>query len=187
LFGGCPSGDGDASDRTITITPANTAVSAAVLDYVPQCSRIRIEINSFGLQEILINDSIYYIPWCPEVFGDHPEGASQLPVVHRSLIVPDSGEISARVVDSASVDYPATRVAPAKEWAAHLGLSSSQTRTLGPAYATEVYPTTIATVDTPFIARDLRGVKVNIASVQYLPRQRVLRVYRSIKLDVYVS
>jgi hypothetical protein len=112
-------------------------------------------------------------------------GRPELPVIARSVIIPDDAEMDVRVVASEYRDFPDIDIVPSK---------GSLLRTVDPATVPYVfgdtyarsgwYPSQIVTAGEPYILRDLRGLVVRVHPFQYDPATRTLRVYHRLVVEV---
>jgi len=115
-------------------------------------------------------------------------GAPALPLIARSIIVPDEGTMTIRILGTSYEDYENVLVAPSK---------GNLLRTVNPAdipyefgamYTKNTwYPSVIAELQEPYYLRDFRGQVVTIYPFQYNPEQATLRFYNDITVEITPS
>ena len=115
-------------------------------------------------------------------------GLPELPLIARSVIIPDDAEMNVRVVSADYTDFENVDVVPSKGSLLRTVDPATVPYTFAPAYAQDTwYPSAIATQGEPYILRDLRGMVVQIQPFQYNPIRHTLRAYRHLVLEVEVA
>jgi hypothetical protein len=112
------------------------------------------------------------------------KGNPALPHVNRSIIVPDNARMDVQVL---SADYYETQaaIAPSKGNLYRTVDPGDVPYVFGGAYDTDAFfPGPIATIGSPYILRDHRGITVQVNPLQYNPVTGVLRVYTEIVVAV---
>ena len=111
------------------------------------------------------------------------EGAPQLPYDVIPIMIGDRAEMEVSVVNSSYVDFENIEVAPSK------GNFSRQTNpedvpyTYGAMYQQNAFwPAAQATLDKPYIIRDLRGQNIVVRPFAYNPVTKTLRVYTNMTI-----
>tara|TARA_Y100000588_G_C14277450_1_gene935075 strand:- start:2556 stop:5855 length:3300 start_codon:yes stop_codon:yes gene_type:complete len=142
-------------------------------------------------------DGFHLVP--TEINGDQmnsaklENGASLLikgaPDVHkfsRSIVIPDDREMAVKIISSEYIDYENVMIAPSK---GNLDRSIDPNDIefeFGSIYQKDsFYPNKLASIEDPYILRDIRGVSVVFYPIQYNPVKNILRVYSSIEVEVY--
>lgn len=113
-------------------------------------------------------------------------GAPDVPKFATSLLIPNTGNMAVEIVASEYTDYNNVPVAPSK---GNL-MRNVDPATVGYHYGTSYernafYPGKLATLNQPFLMRDVRGQALWVYPVQYNPATKTLRVYQNITLRVY--
>jgi len=113
------------------------------------------------------------------------KGAPDLPIFSASLVVPDKAKMKVNIVSSKYVEFNNVLMAPSK---------GNLTRNIDPAtipyyFGAEYdnnafYPGDVATINKPYIIRDVRGQAVHFQPFQYNPVTGVLRVYYDVTIEV---
>jgi len=112
-------------------------------------------------------------------------GAPSLPLVCRSIIVPDERKMSVRVVDSDYYEISA-RVAPSKGSIQRSINPDNVPYDFGPAYEQDsFYPESTVTLSEPYILRNYRGVVVKLHPFQYNPVKGTLRIYTRLSVEIF--
>ncbi|NCC49917.1 MAG: hypothetical protein EOM20_01750 [Spartobacteria bacterium] len=115
------------------------------------------------------------------------KGRPDLPVIARSIVIPDRGEVSVRVTDYEYVDLSLTPVAPSKGSLPRTINPAEVAFEFGPVYNENAWPTRIAAATEPYILRDYRGVTLRITPAQYFPQTRTLRVFTRVVVAVNIT
>ena len=112
-------------------------------------------------------------------------GAPNMQKLTTSLIIPDKGEMELNIVSSNYYDVENITIAPSK---------GNLKRNINPADVPYIYgsvytennffPSSIVTLNPPYIFRDYRGQTISVCPFQYNPQTKVLRVYTDIVVAV---
>ena len=112
-------------------------------------------------------------------------GAPELPDVSRSIIIPDDMDMDVNVLSSSSYEIADIDVAPSKGIIMRTTNPDDVPYTFGDEYNQDaLYPGILASLRTPYILRDHRGVVVTVNPIQYNPVKRLLRVYTEMTIEV---
>ncbi|HAD13944.1 MAG TPA: hypothetical protein DCF33_16080, partial [Saprospirales bacterium] len=113
-------------------------------------------------------------------------GAPDVPKFATTLMIPNTGNMAVEIVSSEYTDYANVRVAPSK---------GNLMRNVDPAaipyrYGADYerntfFPGKLASLNQPFIMRDVRGQALWIYPVQYNAVTKTLRVYQNITVRVH--
>ncbi len=113
------------------------------------------------------------------------KGAPDLPIFSASLVVPDRAHMKVNVTSSKYIEFNDVLIVPSK---------GNLTRNIDPAtvpfyFGAEYennafYPGDLATINKPYIIRDVRGQSVHFQPFQYNPVTGVLRVYYDVTIEV---
>lgn len=146
---------------------------------------INYEINDFIEEPILIDGVEYSIIH----IGEEPNlllaGKPDIPLICRSIIIPDTAKMKLNVVTVTYKEYNNVIIAPSK---------GNLLRTVNPDDLPykfdEIYnidawfPGDIATLREPYIIRDFRGQVVELYPIQYNPVTKQMRFYSDITIEV---
>ncbi|MFO8110421.1 MAG: C25 family cysteine peptidase [Thermoplasmata archaeon] len=144
-------------------------------------------INDFKTEELSINDNAHYSFAIEQEAVMLEKGYPELPVIARSMIIPDDQQMEINVRETSYVEYDSVSVAPSK---GNLFRTEHPDPSLVPYEFGEVYsidawyPQEIATLREPYILRDFRGQVVEIYPFQYNPVRNILRVHTDITVEV---
>jgi len=112
-------------------------------------------------------------------------GQPELPYISWSVVIADQGTPSIRVIDSEWVDVDVSPVAPSRGHISRDVNPESIPYRHGPLYSSGgVYPGITTDLSEPFIVRDMRGVTVRVNAFRYDADRGVLKVLKSMRLEV---
>lgn len=169
---GAPNSGGE----VVQVAASEGPGGAIVLDYA---------ISGFQVDPVLINSETYYQVTMGEEARTLDAGAPELPVICRSVIIPDRAEMAVRVVSSSYRDFGAMDVVPSKGNLLRTVDPATVPYQFGQVYTTDAwYPEQIATSREPYILRDFRGLTVVVNPIQYNPATHTLRVYDHLVIEV---
>ncbi len=113
------------------------------------------------------------------------KGNPDLPVICRSIIIPDDARMAARVVSAEYRDYENVLIAPSKGDILRTVDPSDVPFEFGEIYRKDAwYPGDIVELGDPYILRDYRGQVVRVNPFQYNPLRKTLRVYTDVTVEV---
>ncbi|MDP2172898.1 MAG: C25 family cysteine peptidase [Candidatus Cloacimonadaceae bacterium] len=111
-------------------------------------------------------------------------GLPQVPVLARSLIIPNTAKMAAEVIGSEYVDLQ-MRIAPSKGNLTRNINPEDVPYTFDPFYqGTAAYPTQNTYLTEPFVIRDYRGITVRFQPFEYHPATGTLRVFTKLQIAV---
>lgn len=172
LFAACPLFSAETDAHLVQATAQQT-----VIDF---------KLGGFKLDTLnLVGGPNSVIPKFSNSFSLAEAGAPNLPVRVFVLGVPEGATVEAVVVPGAFEEmremnvapFPTAQVSDGETGAAYLPKADIYSRD---AY----YPAELVTLDPPAYLRQQRIVRVAVAPVQYNPVQKMLRVYREVRLVV---
>ena len=124
----------------------------------------------------------------PTVGDDTPllvKGAPSLTKSAVAIMIDGQSNTAFEVLNSTYTDYTYIEIAPSKGNVFRNVEPSDVEFVKGPQYEVdEFYPQNLATLNTPYIQRGVRGQSVWVYPMQYNPIQKILRVYSSITMRV---
>lgn len=113
------------------------------------------------------------------------KGAPDIPKLTSSVIIPDLGDMQVTVVSSSFYDVENVNVAPSKGNLYRNINPENVPYIKGAEYSkNEFYPSTIASLNNPYILRDFRAQSVWVSPFQYNPVTKTLRVYTNIVVRI---
>jgi len=147
---------------------------------------INYQINTFTKIPVIINDMEYLRILLGDESNMLSKGMPDLPDVRRSVLIPDTAKMDARVISSTFKEFKNILIAPSK---------GDLPRTINPEYVPYVFdemydenkwfPENIVELEMPYILRDFRGQIVKINPFQYNPVEKTLRFYTEITVEIY--
>jgi hypothetical protein len=169
-----------------TASPASAAwvsvggdqgATVTVLESTPQHIILECEVGGFEQQDFVIDGRTYAKISLPGEAERLDRGLPELPVVARSVIIPDNRRMDLRVTAIEYVDLHGITPIPSK---------GNLLRTVDPAQipfsfdafysGSAWYPEQDATQREPYIMRDYRGTTVVVTPIRYQPSTGTLRV-----------
>ena len=146
---------------------------------------LEYRISEFEKNKITIEGEDWYQIRLPKEGITQDKGFPELPVLNRSIIIPDQALMAIEVFDIEFKDY-AIKVAPSKGVITRDIDPAKVPYTFGNVYQEPFYyPNTIANLSEPYILRDFRGITVLTNPFAYNPVTGSLRVYTYFKVRVY--
>ena len=146
---------------------------------------LEYRISEFEKNKITIEGEDWYQIRLPKEGITQDKGFPELPVLNRSIIIPDQALMAIEVFDIEFKDY-AIKVAPSKGVITRDIDPAKVPYTFGNVYQEPFYyPNTIANLSEPYILRDFRGITVLTNPFAYNPVTGILRVYTYFKVRVY--
>jgi hypothetical protein len=152
-------------------------VTVAVTESSPTRIALEFRVGGFDRQDIVIQGRTYSLISLPGEAERLQAGWPELPVVARSVIIPDDRRMELRVRDIEYTDLPGITPVPSK---------GDLSRTVDPAqipytfdafYAGSAwYPEEDAAQREPYILRDFRATTVLVTPIRYQPSTGTLRV-----------
>jgi hypothetical protein len=146
---------------------------------------VKLEFGNFTSQQVSINGQSYTKVHLPGEGEIMEAGSPALPIVSRSVIIPDDAQVAIRVVDSSYYEIAGVDVSPSKGLILRTVNPDNVPYTFGNAYQKDgFYPGSLAMLQNPYIMRDYRGVVITANPFQYNPVRHLLRVYKNITVEV---
>ena len=146
---------------------------------------LTFDVNSYTFENVMTPKGAASKLIAPGMARILEKGAPELAKLTASVIIPDKAKMRVDVLDSSFIEVDNVNIEPSK---------GVITRNIDPAtvpyeYGKEYnrnafYPGTLATLSTPYIARDYRGQTVIVNPFQYNPVTKVLRVYTQITVKI---
>ena len=113
------------------------------------------------------------------------KGAPQLPIMARSIIIPDNAKMELSIQQTEYVDIDIENIEPSKGNLTRNIDPSSIPYIYGDAYKTNAfYPKEIGFMRDPYIMRSVRGQAIVFQPIQFNPIEGKLRVYSHIKVKI---
>jgi hypothetical protein len=167
---------------------AADSVAVEVLESNAERTVIRYEIGAFEQRPVIV-DGIPFTELLLDGESVTKEvGAPALPLVCRSIIIPDDAAMEVHVLDAAFEEVGDIDVTPSKGFIPRTIDPADVPWKFGDAYEIDAFhPGPLAGLSDPYIMRDHRGLVVQVYPFQYNPQQRVLRVYTDITLEIVTA
>ncbi len=148
---------------------------------------ISYNINGFNAERVSIEGETHYRLGLEKEAISLEKGYPDLPIITRSMIIPDDPRMDITVTNTEYVEYSSISIVPSKGnlMRTEHPDPSAVPYEFGPVYQSDAwYPQDIANLREPYILRDFRGQVVEIHPFQFNPVKNVLRVYTGISVEV---
>ncbi|MBM71507.1 MAG: hypothetical protein CL847_01810 [Crocinitomicaceae bacterium] len=158
---------------------------ATLLGDAGQGTILKFDFAEPSFMEVNTPDGVAIIPSIGEDLPILVKGAPSLTKSYVAIMIDGQAKTDIEILNSTYTDYTDIDVAPSKGNIYRNVEPSDVEYVKGPHYDDdEFYPSNLATLNTPYIQRGVRGQAVWVYPMQYNPIQRTLRVYSSITLRV---
>ncbi|MCX7861491.1 MAG: C25 family cysteine peptidase [Bacteroidales bacterium] len=148
-------------------------------------STIHFTLNAYALKEVQTPQGQAYIVETPKGARILKEGAPDLPLYAKSIIVPDEDAMEVVILSTKYIEIPNISVAPSKGNLLRTVNPNNVPYTYGIEYQqNSFYPSSLVYLREPYIMRDYRGQAMVIQPIQYNPITKVLRVYTDIIFEI---
>jgi hypothetical protein len=167
---------------------AADGVAVEVLETNAERTVIRYEIGAFEQRPVSIDGAPFTELVLPGEGVTKEVGAPEVPIVCRSIIIPDDAAMEVHVLDTAFREVADIDVVPSKGFIPRTIDPADVPWEFGEAYLNDAFsPGPLVRLSDPYIMRDHRGLVVRVYPFQYNPVQRVLRVHTEITLEVVIA
>jgi hypothetical protein len=148
--------------------------------------KITYELNDFDKIPVYVNGNQFY----RILIGEEPnllfEGMPDIPVICRSVIIPDNTKMTVSVIDSSFIEFNNIDIAPSKGNLLRNVNPDDVAYIFGDVYSVDDwFPGKICDLREPYILRDYRAQVVEVYPIQYNPVKRTMRFYTNIKINIY--
>ncbi len=169
--------------EVVTLSGAE-AVMATVVESSDSRTVIEYELGSFTKSPIIIGGETYYSVSLDGEPHSSERGLPELPLIARSIIIPDAAAMDVRVLGTTYIDFENVPVAPSKGTILRTIDPATVAHTFDSFYADDAwYPSDVAFARDPYIMRDVRGMTVVVNPFQYNPATQTLRVHTSVIVE----
>jgi len=146
---------------------------------------LKFDLNELNLMEVETDYGMAYQITSEKASFILEKGAPEIFYLTAAIIIPDAGASVLDIVYGEYTDFENIEIAPSK---GHLLRSVDPTTVpyvKGEVYEQDAFfPGTVATLNDPFIIRDVRGQSLFVYPVQYNPVTKILRVYSELTITV---
>jgi hypothetical protein len=147
--------------------------------------RLRYEISSFALEEVMIEGERYQKPTLPGVFLPNDAGAPDLPGIGRFIAIPQGSSARLEVVSARTESYPGIDVSPAPVIPRETDEGPLLYEKDPDFFETDdFYPANPVLLSEPAKIRGVDVVTVGITPFQYNPIQRELVAYTELEVRI---
>ncbi|MCX6284157.1 MAG: C25 family cysteine peptidase [Bacteroidetes bacterium] len=169
-------------------SPDPVAASVKLVSSNIDNSVIQLNLGGFSLREVQTPSGPAVIVEAGGLTPIQEAGSPDLPKMTASLAIPDMAGMGVRILSSDFKDFTNILVAPSKGVIMRDVDPSTVPYTYGAVYSADgFFPGCLTGTRDPFIIRDVRGQTVIAYPFQYNPLTKTLRVYYSLKVELYKS
>jgi len=168
------------ADQPFTVGVTQTGGDRMVLSY---------QVNAYSTSEIVIQGKTFTLfDKLRKESLIEEAGSPRLPRINRSVVIPDNGTMSYRVLSEKYIEIEGIEIAPSKGHLLRTVDPETVPYTFGEAYQQDAfYPEALVNLRTPYILRDYRGAVVELNAFRYNPVSKTLRIYTDVTIEVYKS
>ena len=146
---------------------------------------VNLQIPGFYAIEVTTPHGEANIISVPKTVSTAAAGEPNLPMIAVPAIVGDQALMHVEVIEADFTEFENIEIAPSKGDFPRSINPEDVPYTYGEAYSTDAFfPSQIATLDEPYIHRDVRAQNMMVVPFQYNPVTKVLRVYHRLVLSM---
>ncbi len=146
---------------------------------------LNFKLNAYSLGEVTTSMGIAYVINAPNSSQILKKGVPALPKLTKSIIIPDKAEMQIEVISSNFIEIQNIDIAPSKGNLKRNIDPSTIPYFYGEEYnQDQFFPSSLASLKSPYILRDFRGQTVVIYPFRYNPVSKTLRIYTEITVQV---
>ena len=166
-------------------SPAADRLEIEVVTTAPSMTVLKLDVTGFFAHSVMIDGERHRIISHPDAHGFLRQGYPDLPHVNTTIRIPHDGEVEASVLSVGFDDFRLGPVAPSKGSITRSKSLQQIPYRFDPFYETdEWFPSENITLGKPFILRGARGVNVQFQPFQYNPGTGILRVAKSLVVEI---
>ena len=166
----------------------NQGVTVSVMESTPQRIALAYRIDGFEQHDLVISGQTYSVISLPGEAERLDQGLPELPVVARSVIIPEDRRMDVRVTVLEYTDLHGIIPIPSKGNLLRTVDPSQVPLSFDAFYSGSAwYPEQDATQREPYIMRDYRGTTVVVTPIRYQPSTGTLRVATRILVELIDS
>ena len=144
---------------------------------------IDVNLDGFYTKSVATPNGKQFVVSVDDMAAELETGAPQLSYDVIPVMIGDLAEMKVDVVNSKYVDYEHIEVAPSKGNFSRQINPEDVPYTYGEMYSRNAFwPTTMVTLESPYIIRDFRGQNIWVRPFAYNPVTKTLRVYTSMTI-----
>ncbi|MEO0124555.1 MAG: C25 family cysteine peptidase, partial [candidate division WOR-3 bacterium] len=149
---------------------------------------VEFKISGYDIEPVEINGNTSYRIVLPNCATYMEKGYPELPVINKSIIIPDDGLMSYRILSVEEETKLIGKIIPSKGNLYRNINPEDVPYTFGKIYDLNTFwPGEIIQLSEPFILRDYRGLSIRFNPFRYNPKTGELKVIKRIVVEVYES
>lgn len=149
---------------------------------------VAFDFNGYALQSVITSKgdaSKILIPGCARM---QEKGAPELPLISRSVVIPDDASMTLSVEKSEYIELDNLNIAPSKGVITRDKDPALIPYIYGEVYEKDAfYPGVVAKGNAPYNIRNVRGESITIYPVQYNPVTKKVRIYTKVVVKLEKS
>lgn len=149
---------------------------------------IKFEFNAYSEKTINTPKGKAVVLDMPNCTRTKVKGVPDLPKTSQSVIIPNRSEMKVKVIKSNYIELKNIKIAPSKGIMSRDKNPSDYPFTYGKVYSqNSFYPSEVASVNEPYLIRNIRGQSIMVHPVQYNPVTKTARIYTSLTVELTPS
>ncbi len=146
---------------------------------------ISFQLSEYEIKSEVINGEECNYVSVPELCYVHEKGYPQLPRFSESIIISNNAAMGLEIVDIQFKELKVNKIAPSKGTIYRSQNPADVPYTFGEIYSKDVwFPEAAASLGTPYIMRDIRGIVVRFQPFQYNAVKGILKVAESMTVKI---
>jgi len=147
---------------------------------------IEFKLNSYKIESVYLDGRVCSRIILPGQVTHLERGYPELPMINKSIIIPDNGQMDYQILEIESETKRVETVIPSRGNLYRNVDPETISYTFDKFYESDSYwPSAIIEISQPFILRDCRGVSIRFNPFQYNPVKKELRVIKRIVVEIF--
>jgi len=156
------------------------------VDQQDEITQLTYHIDDFLEESVLIEGIEYQQLRLDDESHFTIKGMPDLPMICRSVIIPDNAKMNLRIVDAHYIEYQGVLIAPSKGILYRSVNPEDVPFEFDLIYSMDtIFPKHLAQLQDPYILRDFRSQVVQLNPFSYNPLRQTLRFYDEVTIEVF--
>ena len=146
---------------------------------------LSFQLSEYEIKSMIVNGEECNYVAGPELSYMHERGYPQLPRFSKSIVIPNNAAMGIEILDISYKEVAVKRIAPSKGVIYRNQSPADVSYAFGQSYSKDAfYPEAAASLGTPYIARDMRGIAVRFQPFQYNAVKGILKIAESMTVKI---